>query len=324
MNIKLFISILVVLLSLFIFSLVAFWFKEEIYFKSLIHDTTALTRLIDKNTDHNQALDVASYAEENGVKIPSVLINFDTHSDMYINHKTNVFDRAGIDNWINIFLVRYPEVDEIYWVLPDELANDLSMRKIFAYDDIPDLENNIDFCLFGNLLDTNLGWEYFVKTPLVNNVYEQDFYLDIDNSNILEIKNDYHLRFLKKGFVNKRKFKLINCTAKTLPDFKGKDVFLSIDADYISNSGNDTLEHFAFNKNSYEVRKSFISIFETIKNKNIHPVIISMTLSPEYLPQKYHKLVNKIFEDIIKYSGKQDCLSNYLNSYMFHYDVKAN
>ena len=42
-------------------------------------------KLIDGNNNHNQALDVIYLAKRKGIKIPETIINFDTHSDIFLN-----------------------------------------------------------------------------------------------------------------------------------------------------------------------------------------------------------------------------------------------
>ena len=112
-----------------------------------------------------------------------------------------------------------------------------------------------------------------------------------------------------------KKVKIITCTKQTLPDFKNRKVFLSIDADYVSNSGFDTAEDFKIVKTPEQVTKNFYSIFNTIDKKNIRPEVISLSLSPQYLPQEHHKHVQQIFNYIIKTAGMKDPISIYKRKY---------
>lgn len=90
---------------------------------------------------------------------------------------------------------------------------------------------------------------------------------------------------------------------------------LSIDADYTSNSGFDTVDDFKINKTPTGISNTFYDIFKTIKDKNIKPEIISMSLSPQYLPKKDHEFVNNLFKEIIQISGMRDEINTYKRRY---------
>lgn len=60
-------------------------------FDKNIKEITAQTKVIDANLNHNQALDVADWAKSQGLQMPDVLINFDTHSDIYLNLDVKFF-----------------------------------------------------------------------------------------------------------------------------------------------------------------------------------------------------------------------------------------
>ena len=81
---------------------------------------------------------------------------------------------------------------------------------------------------------------------------------------------------------------------------------MSIDADYTGNSGFDTVDDFKINKTPTGISNTFYDIFKTIKDKNIKPEIISMSLSPQYLPKKDHEFVNNLFKEIIQISTMYD------------------
>ncbi len=282
-------------------------------FDTSIKNTTANTKVIDANTDHNQALDVSEYAKNQGVEIPSILINFDTHSDIYLNFKVLTPKGAGIENWINEYIAKNPKVDTIYWVMSKEAAKNNNMQIFFAENKKKDLAWGAP--LFGNEIK-NLDKYKFVKTPLYRQPYIQEFLIEPQTAIINEYEpNSKMVKILFDPKVQYRKIKVINCTEDTLPDFKNKKVFLSIDADYISNSGFDTAENFKLLKNSKQVTQTFYSMFNTIDKKNIRPEIISLSLSPQYLPRKHHKHVQQIFNYIIQTAGKTDPIQKYKRKY---------
>ena len=102
---------------------------------------------------------------------------------------------------------------------------------------------------------------------------------------------------------------------RNIAGYGRQKVFLSIDADYTSNSGFDTVDDFKINKTPTGISNTFYDIFKTIKDKNIKPEIISMSLSPQYLPKKDHEFVNKLFKGIIQISGMRDEINIYKRKY---------
>lgn len=278
--------------------------------------TTTSAKIIDNNTDHNQALDVISYAKTNNIKIPEILINFDTHSDIFINADVLSYKKSTVGNWINFALAKNPEIKTIYWVMPMEEASNLPLRISFGKGGAT-VGKDESFILFGNTTNPKLNELTFLFTPLYKKALKQEFYIDPETGKINEVhKNkEYTEKLFNKSISKLRKIEVITCTEKTLPDLKNKDVFLSIDADYISNSGYDTYTNFKFYKATEDdVYATIHSIFETLNKKNIKPTIISLSTSPQYLPIGYHNLVNSIFEYIIYISEKTDPISEYQNN----------
>ena len=283
-------------------------------FETAIKNITANTKLIDANTDHNQALDVSEYAKKQGLEIPEILINFDTHSDIYLNYPVIEHGEAGVENWINELIAKNPKLNEIYWVMPFEEANNSSLQTLFSEHNLKSVKNGIP--LYGNCLDEKLDYFTFVFKPLYIKEFRQNFLIEPKSGQLNEYIENSLLNdiFFDKSKTYK-KVKIITCTKQTLPDFKNRKVFLSIDADYVSNSGFDTAEDFKIVKTPEQVTKNFYSIFNTIDKKNIRPEVISLSLSPQYLPQEHHKHVQQIFNYIIKTAGMKDPISIYKRKY---------
>lgn len=280
-----------------------------------VQQVTSSTELIDINTDHNQILDVYEYMTSNKINIPSTLINFDTHSDIFVNSNILRFKESSVASWVNNLLAKYPEVEEIYWVLPPEVANDTKLNIIFADNDLAYLDTPQP--LYGNSLNPKISLTHMLINPLSQKAYKQELLVDPITGNINEnTDNDELVKSLfGKDKSQLRKVTIISCTEKTLPNLKDKDILLSIDADYTSNSGYDTIENFRFVKTEAGINATFYSIFKTLEEKNITPRIISLSLSPQYLPTEHHEHVSNIFEKILRISNKKDKIKNYKNKY---------
>lgn len=69
-------------------------------------------QLIDINIDHNQALDVIETARENQIEIPDTVINFDTHSDLYVYQEISPKLGAEIYNWINELVIKIQKLKQ--------------------------------------------------------------------------------------------------------------------------------------------------------------------------------------------------------------------
>lgn len=281
-------------------------------FTPLIKDITSNTKLIDYNTDHNQALDVIEHAKQKGLKTPKILINFDTHSDIIINFPTVSNGKSNIENWLNEYITLNPEVDEIYWVMPENEARNLRIQLSLSEPRLEGIENGAP--LAGNMINKNFPRTKFIFKPLYKEPFIQEFLVEPKTGKI----NEYieNLEITKTFFdptIPYKKVKIITCTEKTLPDFAGKKVFLSIDADYISNSGFDTDENWTNNLTEKEMISALFTMFTTIKDKNIRPEIVSLSLSPQYLPQEDHEFITKFFNYVIQESGLIDEIHTYKN-----------
>ena len=287
---------------------------DEKDFHQTIKNITKNTKLIYANTDDNQALDVADYAKSNNIKIPSILINFDTHSDIYLNHPVMIYGQAGVESWINELVAKNPQLKEVYWVMPIEEARNPILQTLFAENDLHLLKDSTP--LYGNCVDKDFNLLHFLFSPIYLKAFSQELWIEPKTGLMNEyIKGNTYSNMLIEKEKTYKSVKVITCTRNTLPNFKNKPVFLSIDADYTSNSGFDTIIDFKIKKSQNRIYNTFYYIFKTIEEKQINPEIISLSLSPQYLPKKHHKYVLKIFENIIKTSGKQDLINKYTRKY---------
>ncbi|MBD5403117.1 hypothetical protein HDR58_10055 [bacterium] len=273
------------------------WFNHE---SIKIKAITKNLKVIDMNEDHNQALDVIDYAKSKNIEIPKTIINFDTHSDMFITKEIHPKYGADIYEWLNEYFAKNPNAEELYYIMPIEEARSKKMQQAFIEKDVADM-----VALYGNSIKDEKNINPHVdKIPFI-----QYFVIDTNNGYMTE-----YIEEKDKSRLNNpryKKIKIITCTEKTLPDFKNKNVVLSIDFDYISNSGFDTIENFKNNKTPLEIKLAISKMLSTMKKKNIRPEIISLTLSPFYVPDEDIDQIYNFMEDFIKYSGQKDALKKY-------------
>ncbi len=311
------ISIIVILLVLSLGVTVYLLKPKEVQFNNLefeqnIKEFTKNSKIIDANFDHNQALDVADFAISKGIKIPKILINFDTHSDITLNEDVVPLG-ADVDNWINEYLAIYPEADEVYWVIPKEEDDRIDLRMFFGENKSRDLPYNTMF--YGNSIKEDMRMK-FLFTPLSKKSYTQEVLVDPKTGKLNEFAQNLSItKVLFNPEIKYKKVKITTCTEETLPDFDGKEVFLSIDADYISNSGFDTPGKFINDKNYKQIEQALFKMVKTIKDKNIRPQVINLTLSPQYLPEDDHNQLIDFYNKIFRISGKQDAVSTYSRKY---------
>lgn len=260
-------------------------------------------KIIDINEDHNQALDVFEYATKNNIKIPNTIINFDTHSDVYLYQKINKDEGAQIYNWLNEFFAKYPNANELYWVMPDKAAKYKPLQRIFK-----EKEKNNEIILYGNVSkDENLVNPNIDTTP-----YIQYLYVDVNSGYVKEVpQNKSEILNTDPKKPKYKIFKVITCTRNTLKNFKNKNVILSIDGDYISNVGYDTPLKFKHNLSYLESKIAIVRLLKTLHEKNIQPSIISLTISPLYVPDENIDIIYNFFENLLNQSGKNDILQEY-------------
>lgn len=264
-----------------------------------IKSITKNLKLIDANKDHNQALDTIEHANKKHINIPNTIINFDTHSDVFLFQQIDKQKGAQVSNWLNEFFSKYPNAKELYWVMPKEEAIYPSLQEMFKQKDPIE-----EIMLYGNSQKNSKN-----VNPNVQQIpYVQYFIINTNTGYIKEIINP---KDTPKKDPNYKIIKITTCTIDTLPNFKNKDIILSIDADYISNSGFDTQLFFTNNRDEANIEKEINKILNTLIKNNIKPTIISLTLSPIYVPDEDIDIILKFFKNFIKYSGQKDNIRLY-------------
>lgn len=224
------------------------------------------TKIADINTDHNQALDVIEAAKKQGIKMPSTIINFDSHSDLY--NTDNLNGIQSIASWLN-YAAGEDGVEQVVWVVPEKsIKNNPKAYQIYFGLNLKGQS------IIGN--EDPLQAYRDLSKPLV-----QTFYMDKKSKGLFpayyykdeEIKN-----LLANGTI--KKIQLITCTESNMPDFKNKDVMLSFDADYFNNCGFDT--GYQVTNTPDDINDSFSSALKTLKEKHVKPSIANFTISPQY------------------------------------------
>ena len=224
--------------------------------KNIFKRAFAKIKVADINVDHNQALFVLEKAFENSVS-PKIVVNFDTHSDMYIRcGKKNT-----IANWVN-FTFSHKDIDKCYWVVPKKIIQD---NPYAAY--------NYFFAAY-NESGAVIGNYDYTKICAPGEMYSQKFYYEYKNNCLTPIID-------KKPKGRVKEVELVVCTEDNLPKFKDNDeIFLSVDGDYFCNCGRDTVAQFL--NFPYDINESFKSFGKIIEKCNIKPNSFSMSISPDY------------------------------------------
>ena len=258
-------------------------------------------KFVDTFNDHNQMLDAIEYARNNGVNIDEIdtLINFDTHSDLYINGTRN---HETIADWINSCLSKNPNMTDFYWVVPTNMVYDKEVGNILNGTDTTSFTRDIQ----GRRtpLFRNVG----TVADLQNEESVQTYLIGPDDAStrgdIRYVTNEDEIAALKqKGY---RELKVHICTAENLPSFKGHKVITSLDMDYFSNSGVDTIREYRDNKTAEELNEAMSDFLRTMVEKDIQPVIHGSCFSDDYyLPPEDLKQAEEFAAAILETSPQK-------------------
>lgn len=257
--------------------------------------------------DHNGDLDIINDAHSKNLipKEPMTLLHFDTHSDMFRNGPDDELacNNQSIADYINN-MISDGEVDDVYWVIPDEVAT----KGVNPFSDnySPDKLNSV---MLGDSKDRKNVTLYMDKTDNKLAILDKE-------------PDDY------KSNPNKyRKFNFHRITIDELPDSlaKNKNIMIDVDKDYFYNSGYDTYEDAAVNYGNRLPGKldSFAAILDA---KGIKPILTTLSQSPEYCSDpEQAKIIDGFFSNVINKSKADDTLSHYTHTkdaYPVHYRIK--
>lgn len=173
------------------------------------------------------------------------LINVDSHSDLF-NYR-RFWTGLTIGNWVNKAILDHPEINEIVWVMPSEIAKVAKKHpKRWRYSPILDYgEHRV---LYVNRANRKT---YFYKPPRDLNKHPEKY-------------ESITLRMV---------------TAEELPNFKNRPVYLSVDMDYFSNIGFDTYKS---TRVPYRGNKQVEALFEKLHDAGVKPFIANTAISPKY------------------------------------------
>ena len=197
---------------------------------------------IEINTNHNEALNVfENYIKKSGKHIP-LLVNFDTHSDLYINIKNDI---VTIANWVN-FCFKNFKVTEFYWIMPNYILENSEYRKTYQK------KTNSTSGPFRGFDNIDLD---------LNQVTKQQLLFDKNTNELISINKlalinkkckMFNMPDIEKQLTSLIPIDINILTISNLDILSGKEILLSIDADYFCNSGFDTADRIN-NKYSFHV-----------------------------------------------------------------------
>ncbi len=101
-------------------------------------------------------------------------------------------------------------------------------------------------------------------------------------------------------------------TLDNLPSFNSDDqIYLDIDGDYFSNTGYDTVLDLNFKYATSELASVLKTFFDTLIDRNIYPVAISLCQPPKYTSAIDWQFIKLVFSAISKNVGVGDFLIAY-------------
>ena len=264
--------------------------KEFIPQNSLSKDMFKRVALVDAFKNHNQIIDTIKKAEKRFIKIPHVLVNFDTHSDIYLDKPAE----NTIADWVNTVARDY-DITDAYWVVPDVgLFNINTKEFFFGYN----AENTKTFR--GNYSYNNVYRD--LSKPLT-----QRFLLEkINGTMVMDSVNYSKEEFA--SYLQTGKYKEIRvhiCTKASLPKIK-QDFILSIDADFFNNCGFDSDYH--TEQLPFDKERAWEEFLEVWDKKMRRATIVGLCISPEYIGFSVLGATRGFYEYILnavkKYSKK--------------------
>ena len=239
------------------------------------------------NKNHDEAVRAfENYCNINGCTIP-VMVNYDSHSDVYLNMKQI---NANIANWVN-FCFSNLGVVEYYWIIPHYICENSDFKKAFESNEKLHQENFLNGAMraFGTLDDV-------LTEKFLLNRYTSELItakkLDIINEKN-KIFNLPEITAEDEGFIPVN----INIVPfDKISVLKDKEIALSVDADVFCNSGHDTIAAINnVNITSDEIKNEFELFIDKLYENNIRINTASLTRSPAYFPMKFEKELNEFF-----------------------------
>jgi hypothetical protein len=242
------------------------------------------------NTNHEEALDVfRNYLQNDGTPF-SILVNYDSHSDLY---KNSILKHSNLANWVNFTFKDYG-VTEYYWIIPNYIIKNEDFKKNFVckkelnrgplsvYNDLNDIYTE------ELLFNKESGKLIFLET--LENINKKN-----EKFNLPKLtKENFNLTPITINFVPFDKLSVLN----------GKRFALSIDADAFCNNGFDTKECiYNIEISKEELIEEFNIFIKSLNDINVEIPVASLTRSPAYFPAKFEKEIYD-FYNCIKAASK--------------------
>lgn len=251
------------------------------------------------NENHNEAFTAFNnYLKKTEKKIP-ILVNFDTHSDLYQNYKFININK-NIANWVN-FCIKEFNLEEFYWIIPDYIAQNSVYRKKFQE------KTNLNFnCPFKCFDDEKIDLKKVNMRELYFNNKTGEIITLLRENNLKKNCKLFNMPSVFEQIPDLRKIRIYILTKHNLDILKGKEVLLSIDADYFCNSGFDTLDNIN-NKfiTQEELNNSFNEFIKTLLQADIAIPSVSLTYSPIYMPKNLRPEFEKFYNTIKEASNNK-------------------
>ena len=242
------------------------------------------------NKNHDEAVNAfENYCNINGTDIP-IMVNYDTHSDVYLNSKQI---SPNIANWVNFCFSKLGVV-EYYWIIPHYIMENPEFKKSFESNDKLQQETFQHGAMraFGSL----------------NDILKEKFLLNKKNAELitakkLDIINEKNKKFGIKEITQEDKdfvpVYLYIVPFDKISVLKDKEIALSLDADAFCNTGHDTID--AINNlhiTSDGIKNEFELFINALYDNNIKILTSSLTRSPAYFPVKFENEIKEFYNDI--------------------------
>ncbi len=191
--------------------------------------------------------------------VPTTLLNFDSHSDMWLGPVAK--NDENIAQWVNGVLRENPNIKDVYWVLPQDFKDNPDLKD--KYFDQPGVS------------DPSLGDHVFVHTQP-----DSTLYFNTETAALSGTRPEGYSE-------DDPKYRMVNLHKRTLddlPDFEGQRTAVSIDLDFFDNRGYDTSYSAQVN---YQGDEGFGEFVQKMKEQNIRPDYTTVSASPEYVRSEH-------------------------------------
>jgi len=200
-------------------------------------------------------LEAATAAIQEKPDVPTTLLNFDSHSDMWLGPVPS--GDESIAQWVNGVLKENPNIKDVYWVIPQDFKDNPDLKA--KYFDQPGVS------------DPATGDKVFVHTQA-----DSVLYFNTETAELSGKRPDDYSE-------DDPKYRMVNLHKRTLadlPDFTGQRTAVSIDLDFFANRGYDTSYGAEV---AFKGDEGFKGLVQRMNELNIRPDYTTVSVSPEYV-----------------------------------------